>query len=126
MFQLKIELILHEISHPVGVNFIELGDERSSDEAMLESQPDFFATAEDELIKIVEDELEGFRVSIIDLYNLADATGVEGLILYVAKIAENLLYFLLHSIIYKTLYPPSIYMTTLSLQNLFNSVQNVK
>lgn len=125
MFQLEIELILHEISHPVGVNFIELGDERSSDEAMLESQPDFFATAEDELIKIVEDELEGFRVSIIDLYNLTDATGVEGLILYVAKIAENLLYFLLHSIIYKTLYPPSIYMTTLSLQNLFNSVQNV-
>lgn len=72
---------------------------------MLESQSDLFAAAEDKLIEVVENELKGFRVALVDLYNLADAACIEGFIFYVAKIAEDLLDFLLHWIIYKSLYP---------------------
>jgi hypothetical protein len=71
---------------------------------MLQSQPDLFATAEYELVEVVENEFESLGVPIVDLYNLADAASVERLVLDVAKIAENLLYFLLHSIIYISLY----------------------
>ena len=105
MLQLEVELILHEVSHAVGVYLIELGDEGRGDEAMLQSQPDLFATAEYELVEVVENEFQSLGVPIVDLYDLADAASVEGLVLDAAEIAENLLYFLLHSIIYISLYP---------------------
>lgn len=96
IFQFKVELIFHEISDSLRVYFVEFGDKGSSDESMFESQSDLFAAAEDKLIEVVENELKGFRVALVDLYNLADAACIEGFIFYVAKIAEDLLDFLLH------------------------------
>ena len=65
---------------------------------MFETETHFLASGEDELVEVVEDELEGLWVALVELDDLANAAGVERLVLYVTEVTENLLDFLLHEI----------------------------
>jgi hypothetical protein len=95
-FQFEIELVRHELAHSLGVDPVEFGDEAGRDQAVLESQPDFLSGGEDQLVQVVEYKFERLWVVLVDLNDLTYAAGVEGLVLDVTEVTEDLLYLLLH------------------------------
>jgi hypothetical protein len=95
-FEFEVELVFEEVFDALYVYFVEFGDEAGGDEAVFESEAYVLGGGEDELVEVVEDEFEGFGVGFVDLDDLRDAAGVEGLVLYVTEVAEYLLDFVLH------------------------------
>lgn len=63
---------------------------------MLQPKTNLLAAGKDELVKVVEDELERLRVGLVDLDDLRDAARVEGFVLDVPEVAEDLLDLVLH------------------------------
>ena len=106
--EFEVEVVVHELTNSMDVDAVELGDEGGGDESVLESKTDVFAGTEDELVEVVEDELEGLWVALVDFDYLADAARVEGLILDVPEVTEDLLYLLLHPIYIPLILYPSI------------------
>lgn len=93
----EVEFVEHELLDALGVDFIEFGDQTSCDQSVLQSQPHLFAVGEDQLVQVIEDELQRLRIRLVYFHDLADAAGVERLVLYVTEVTKNLLDLLLHS-----------------------------
>lgn len=58
VFEFEVEFIEHELLDALCIYFIEFGDEAGGDESVFESESDFLAVGEDELIEVVEYEFE--------------------------------------------------------------------
>lgn len=57
VLHLEVELVKHELFDALGVYLVQLRDETSSDEPVLESQPHFLAVGKDQLVEVVQYEL---------------------------------------------------------------------
>lgn len=63
---------------------------------MFKSESDFLAIGENELIEVVEYELKWFRITLVELNYLTNATGIKRLVFDIAEVAKYFLNFLLH------------------------------
>jgi hypothetical protein len=96
ILELKVLFILNKLFYPVDVYFIEFGNEARTYESVFETQSDFLAIREDELIQVIKNEFKRLWVSLIDLDDLRNATCIEWLVFYVTKVTKNFLDFILH------------------------------
>lgn len=96
ILQFKVEFVAQEVLNSLSIYFVEFRDDTGGNESMFQSKPDFFAIREDELVEVVEYELQGFRIGLVELDYLADAAGIEGFVFDIAEVAKYLLNFLLH------------------------------
>lgn len=96
VLKFKVKFILNELLDALHVGLVKFRYQTGADESMFESEPDFLAIGEDELVEVVEYKLEGLWVGLVDLDDLRDAAGVEGLVLDVAEVTKDFLDLVLH------------------------------